>query len=129
MKKYYLKFYIKYVCICSFFLFLYNCDLDPLICVPLDIDDAKIVNVPCERKQISEQDQVALSPSDITKFRSLAARCNYLSPDRPDIQFATKEVCRAMMTPQLLDWNKLKKLVRYLKGCPKVILNFPWCNF
>ena len=36
---------------------------------------------------------------DATLFRGLAARCNYLSLDRPDIQYAAKEVCREMSAP------------------------------
>ncbi len=92
----------------------------------MQLEDAKSVNVPCKRKLSPEEDQIALSPGDATKFRSLAARCNYLSPDRPDIQFATKEVCRAMMTPNVSDWSKLKKLIRYLKGRPRLVLNFNW---
>ena len=35
-----------------------------------------------------------LSPEDCTRFRAIAARCKYLQPDRPDIQFAVKECCR-----------------------------------
>ncbi len=61
-----------------------------------------------------------------TEFRALAARANYLAQDRPDIQFATKEVCRSMANPQLGDWQKLKRLVRYLKGKPRVIYNMHW---
>ena len=35
-------------------------------------------------------DDVPLTGSDITCFRGVAARCNYLGPDRPDAGFAIK---------------------------------------
>ena len=38
---------------------------------------------------------------DLTRFRGVAARCSYLSFDRPDVQFATKEICREMSKPIL----------------------------
>ena len=44
-------------------------------------------------------DDVEITGQDMTRFRGVAARCNYLSFDRPDIQFATKEVCREMSKP------------------------------
>ncbi len=56
-----------------------------------------------------------------TKFRALAARANYLAIDRPDIQYAAKEVCRCMSKPTTRDWEKLKRLVRYLLGKPRLI--------
>ena len=34
-----------------------------------------------------------------TSFRAAAARSNYLSINRPDCQFASKEICRLMPTP------------------------------
>ena len=35
-----------------------------------------------------------LPPEEATMFRALSARANFLSQDRPDINFATKELCR-----------------------------------
>lgn len=42
-----------------------------------------------------EADQ-PLSVDRHTSFRALAARANYLSADRPDCQYAAKEICRRM---------------------------------
>ena len=39
----------------------------------------------------------------IRDYRSATARCNYLAADRPDIAFATKELCRAMSAPAEAD--------------------------
>ena len=34
-----------------------------------------------------------LDKQEATRFRAVAARANYLALDRPDIQYATKEIC------------------------------------
>ena len=36
------------------------------------------------------------------------------SLDRPDIQYAVKEICRDMSAPKVHSWAKLKRLARYL---------------
>ena len=58
--------------------------------------------------------------AEATRFRAVAARANYLSGDRPDIQYAVKEVCRRMAKPVGGDWEKLIRLGRYLKGAQGV---------
>ena len=55
-----------------------------------------------------------LDDMDRTAYRAMAARANYLALDRPDLQFAAKEVCRSMQNPTTTDWNKLKRMVRYI---------------
>jgi hypothetical protein len=71
-------------------------------------------------------DSKLLSQERATRFRSVAARCNYLSSDRPDIQFATKETSRGMANPTEGDWAKLKRLARYIKTVPKIVQWFVW---
>ena len=56
----------------------------------------------------------------------LAARSNYLALDRPDIQYATKELCRGFATPTRRDHVRLKRLVRYPLGRPRLIWKYPW---
>ena len=46
----------------------------------------------------------------MTQFRGLAARANYVGQDRPDIQFATKEVCRGMARPTRSAMERMKRL-------------------
>ena len=40
------------------------------------------------------EDEKELEGEQATQYRALAARCNYLSMDRPDMHFAVKEACR-----------------------------------
>ena len=57
-------------------------------------------------------------------FRALAARALYLSMDRPDIMFASKELCRDFAAPTKESIVRLKKLVRYLVTKPRVVWVF-----
>jgi len=94
----------------------------------MKLENAKPVATPCEEEKPwkKEEEDRLLSSEDAREFRSLAARANYLALDRSDIQFATKEVCRGMANPTRRDHGKLKRLVRYLKGRPRVVTRFDW---
>ena len=61
---------------------------------------------------------------DLTLFRALAARANYLAQDRPDLQFAAKEVCRFMSAPTETSEGALKRLGRYLLGHMRMIYRY-----
>lgn len=65
-----------------------------------------------------------LGDNEITSYRSIAARLSFLALDRTDIQFAAKEICRCMSGPIEADWDKVKKLGRYLKKHPRLIMKF-----
>ena len=80
-----------------------------------------------DRKVIEEEDQSEeLKGAEATRFRGVAARANYLAVDRPDTEYAVKEVCRRMSAPRKGDWGKLQRLRRYLKGAPRCVLTYPW---
>ena len=59
----------------------------------------------------NNDDDVPLTGSDVTSYRGIIARCNYLASDRPDCNFAIKEGCREMSSPTT---RSLRRLVRYL---------------
>ena len=67
-----------------------------------------------EARGQEEEKEVELVPAEATTYRSIAARANYLSADRPDIMYALKELCRGMAKPTKGHWLKLKRLGRYL---------------
>ena len=56
-----------------------------------------------------------LPPEEAT---CIAARCSYLQPNRPDIQYAAKDVRRPMANPTARAWEMLKHIGRYLHGEP-----------
>ena len=57
-------------------------------------------------------------------YRAAAARSNFLGLDRPDIQYATKEISRKMSSPAKGDVRKLHRLARYLKAHPRLVFSF-----
>ena len=75
-----------------------------------------------------DEDDEPLGPVEARRYRAIAARLNYLVPDRIDIQYAVKESARAMSCPKAGDWPKLQRLGRYLLGRPRLVIEFPWQN-
>ena len=60
----------------------------------------------------------------IRSYRGLAARCNYLGPDRPDALFAIKEGCREMAKPTTGSWRRLMRIAKYFKKRPRLVWKF-----
>ncbi len=90
---------------------------------------ANILKVSGQAADGGEDDQEGsplLSSSEASRYRALAARANYLALDRPDVQFAVKEIARRMAKPCEADWILLKRLARYLVGAPRAVLHFEW---
>ena len=67
-----------------------------------------------------------LDPEEATAFRALFARANYLAQDRPDIAFATKELCRDFAQPTRTSYEKLKRVGRYLAGTHRLAYQYEW---
>ena len=63
------------------------------------------------------------TPQD-EEYRALAARANYLSLDRPDVQCATKELCRDMSRPTTRSMARMKRFARYLLEHPRTTIVF-----
>ena len=72
------------------------------------------------------EDEVTLVGAELTRFRGIAARANYLAADRPDMQYASKEICRHMSAPTCVSMLALKRLCRYLLGCRRLVYRFEW---
>ena len=68
---------------------------------------------------LEEEPSEPLIGAAVTLYRSGAARCNYLSVDRPDIPLETKELCKKMSQATEADMVALKHLCRYVKGRPR----------
>ena len=67
-----------------------------------------------------------LPASEVTGFRGLAARANYLSADRIDLLFAAKEVCRFMSSPTETSVAAMKRLGRYVIGHKRLVWTYPY---
>ena len=83
-------------------------------------EESRGLTIPVDKEAAAEVgDDELLEGEEVTKFRGLAARANYLGLDRCDIQYATKEVCRCMAKPTKGGMAKMKRLARYLLEAPE----------
>ena len=71
-----------------------------------------------------EEEERELDNREASQYRAIVARANYLCQDRSDIQFAVKELCRAMSKPTHGHWMALKRLGRYLIGRTRMTIMF-----
>ena len=67
-----------------------------------------------------------IGKNEMRDYRSAVARCNYLAADRFEIAFTTKELCRAMANPTELDVKGVTRLIRFLKGLPRMVQRIPF---
>ena len=59
---------------------------------------------------------ISSEPVDPHLYRSTVGALQYLTLTRPDIQFVVNRACQKMHLPQPEDWQRVKHLLRYLKG-------------
>jgi hypothetical protein len=97
-----------------------------LICEEMGLNEtSKGLDGPSEKDDPEDEaDDEDLNKEEAKEFRRIAATANYLASDRPDIQYATKEICRSMSRPKRKSWNKLKRLARYLLKHPRLIFKY-----
>ena len=96
----------------------------------LNMRNAKAVSTPIVSDTSDEANARLCSPDltreEAARYRGLAARINYLSLDRPDLQYAAKVVSKNMSCPKQHDWLKLKRVARYLKDAARAVQKFRW---
>ena len=84
------------------------------------VNDNRVSCITGSKSGIDLDNSRELSSSESTQYRAATARCICLAIDRPDIQFAAKEVSRFMSSPRECDWENVYKVARYLKGVPRL---------
>ncbi len=80
----------------------------------------------CNEGVTAEGELEWLSPEERSSYRALSARINYLAQGSPCVQFSAKEVCRRMLSPSSRDFQRLKKLARFLVGLKEVKIYYEW---
>ena len=75
-------------------------------------------------KKNEETFETAACKEEVHRYRSLAATGNFMALDWADVQFAVKEIACKMSNPEPSDWEKLKRLAIYLKGCLRAVTKF-----
>ena len=54
-------------------------------------------------------------------YRSAVSRCNDLASERFEMAFATKELCKGMSNPTEEDMQRMKRMIRFLKGLLRMV--------
>jgi len=96
-----------------------------------NMEGSKIVSSPgseLEKANTTEKpsEEELLPASEATVYRRAAARLNYMALDRADLSYASKECSRGMANPTRGDVIRLKRVLRYLKGSPRIVNVFKW---
>lgn len=95
----------------------------------MEFVEAKSASSPGTREEQTkvhdtESDEMFLA--DASGYRMLIARLKFLSMDRPDIQYSTKEASKCMAKPHQHHWHLLKRIGRYFVEAPRVVQMFNW---
>lgn len=80
-----------------------------------NMKECKPISTPLPLKlSYSSDDEVYLDRP--LEYRSLVGGLQYLTITRPDIAYATNMLCQKMQNPTVGDFNRLKRVLRYVKG-------------
>ncbi len=110
----------------------YEADLrhSELVVQALGLQAAKTVVTPAVPEEREHGDaggqEEELTKEEVTAYRAITARINFLSIDRPDLQYAVKECSRYMGAPTRESRKKLKRVGTYLKNKPRMVFVHPW---
>ena len=86
----------------------------------------KSMATPGSKDQEKQTTNEKLDPQEHREFRSGAGICQYMTEQRFDNSFSTKEIVRDAAGPTTTSKTKLRRIRRYLKGRQRCVLNFPW---
>ncbi|XP_021986072.1 uncharacterized mitochondrial protein AtMg00810-like [Helianthus annuus] len=81
------------------------------------MDSCKPVDTPVDM-QSKLSAHSGILHDDPTIYRSLAGALQYLTFTRPNISYAVQQICMHMHSPTTAHWNALKRILRYIQGCP-----------
>ena len=96
-----------------------------IIVKEMGLESGKTADTPEVKDKDGEaESSPLLAAADTRQYRSLTMRAAYLAADRADIGNTVKNLARRMQQPRVFDQMKLKRLARYLKGKPRVVLRY-----
>ena len=113
----------------------YECDQRhvEIILEQLELTQAKSLGTPgvdetteSAKSGLEESKSPPLAPEKASLYRAITARANYIAQDRPDVQYAVKELCRRMSDPDEDYWKRLMRLGNFLRGKPRAVSRFGW---
>ncbi|GJR46187.1 putative ribonuclease H-like domain-containing protein [Tanacetum coccineum] len=89
-----------------------------------DFFTVKTASTPVETKKALLKDEEA-EDVDVHLYRSMIGSLMYLTASRPDVMFAVCACGRFQVTPKVSHLHAVKRIFRYLKGQPKLVLWYP----
>ena len=90
------------------------------------LSDGKGVVTPGLKEERHDDDDELLGQAEGHKMRRIIAILNYISQDRADIGYATKECARMMSKPTKRTVRAIHRVARYLKKHPRRPQIFKW---
>jgi len=75
-------------------------------------------------KPVDPEVDQALTKAGATHYRGITMRVAYMSQDRPELLFSSKEAARQMQNPRISHLEKLKRIARFLITNPRVVQRF-----
>ena len=91
------------------------------------MEGASPVATPLVKEELSgEGGDVLMESKEATRYRRAAAQVNYMALDNPFLGFAVKELSRKMAKPCVDDDEQVKRVIRFLIGCPGAVYQYLW---
>ena len=75
---------------------------------------------------VEMSESAELEGKDMSLFRGLASRANYLAPDRPNLQHTSQEVCRGVSKLTIESIAKMRGIGQYLYGRTRSVWQYPY---
>ena len=79
-----------------------------------------------KKDEVEEASREPLGPKEAKDYRGQVALVNFVSQDRPDVSFASKDVSKYMSSPAACDQAPLKRIGRYLSLYPRCVYLYQW---
>ncbi|XP_039025195.1 uncharacterized mitochondrial protein AtMg00810-like [Hibiscus syriacus] len=61
----------------------------------------------------------------VTEYQSIVGAIQYIIITQPEIAYAVNQICQFMQSPLYLQFNAVKRILRYLQGTSDYGLKFP----
>ena len=95
-----------------------------LVIQELGLTRGKPVNTPILTENVDKFNETPLPAGEAQRYRSIAARLNFLAQGRPDLQFASRTVAKHMAAPMVGSMELLKRIGRYFRGAARKVQHF-----
>jgi hypothetical protein len=86
------------------------------MCSLVDLQHANPVSLPLPPLSSTPDESPELDAGRAALYRTLVGRFLWIVPARPDVAFAVRELARRTSKPRVVDWTRIRHLLRYIRG-------------